>query len=174
MSEPKEIYGVWGVIREPETEKILLVANRRRNATLDWSLPGGLVDEGESFPDALTREFEEETGLKVDDWSRLLYTNEIKFRNRPKGREDFNFNIKVYLGSRWSGILNFNDPDQIVEYGVFAEKYLVRYLLKDRSEYMVEPLMKWLEEPWENEVQYFSYMVSGAGSKEKVRRIRHP
>ena len=61
MSRPKEIYGVWGVLQEPQTKKVLLVANRRHGNKVDWSLPGGLVDEGESYPEALTREVEEES-----------------------------------------------------------------------------------------------------------------
>jgi 8-oxo-dGTP diphosphatase len=171
MSRPKEIYGVWGVLQEPQTKKVLLVANRRRRNKVDWSLPGGLVDEGESYPEALTREVEEESGLLVENWSQLLYRNQIKYRNRSNGRKDFNFNTEVYLGVEWSGSLEFNDPDGIVEHGLFAKRYLVDYLLRDRGLQICEPLNEWLDRPWRGNPKHFSYRVDGEGLDQKIRRV---
>src|SRR3954469_26001945 len=50
--------------------QLLLVQNRRRNGALDWSPPGGVIEiaDGESLLDGLTREVEEETGLRVTEW----------------------------------------------------------------------------------------------------------
>ncbi len=42
---------------------VLLVRNRRRNGDLDWTPPGGVIDEGEELLAGLAREVEEETGL---------------------------------------------------------------------------------------------------------------
>src|SRR3546814_14851417 len=50
-------------------EGLLLVQNRRRNGAHDWTPPGGVIDEGESLIDGLTREVREETGLRVTEWS---------------------------------------------------------------------------------------------------------
>ena len=54
-------------------EGVLLVQNRRRNGSHDWTPPGGVIDEGESLLEGLTREVQEETGLRVTEWAGPLY-----------------------------------------------------------------------------------------------------
>ena len=171
MSKPKESYVVWGVLEDPKTQRILVVANRRRGDKVNWSLPGGLVGRGESYREALTREFKEETGLLVDDWSDLLYSTRVKERNRGRDKRDVNSNFEVYFGTKWSGTLDFSsDPDCIVEHGLFAKRYLVHDLLRRNTEAMYEPLSEWLENPWRGETKHFRYRVEGYGSKRKVTR----
>ena len=46
-------------------EEVLLVRRGQEPARGDWSLPGGLVELGETLTAALTREIAEETGLTV-------------------------------------------------------------------------------------------------------------
>lgn len=171
MSKPKESYVVWGVLEDPKTQRILVVANRRRGDKVNWSLPGGLVGRGESYREALTREFKEETGLLVDGWSDLLYSTRVKERNRGRDKRDVNSNFEVYFGTKWSGTLDFSsDPDCIVEHGLFAKRYLVHDLLRRNTEAMYEPLSEWLENPWRGETKHFRYRVEGYGSKRKVTR----
>ena len=45
--------------------QLLLAANRRRQGTLEWTPPGGVIDEGESVTEGISREVREETGLHV-------------------------------------------------------------------------------------------------------------
>ena len=53
---------------------LLLVRNERRGGFSDWSTPGGVIDaEDRSVLTGLTREVEEETGLRVTDWEGPVY-----------------------------------------------------------------------------------------------------
>ena len=55
--------GVGGVVIEEG--KVLLVRRGSEPMQGEWSLPGGLVELGEELTQALRREIEEETGLRV-------------------------------------------------------------------------------------------------------------
>jgi 8-oxo-dGTP pyrophosphatase MutT (NUDIX family) len=53
---------------------VLLVRNLRRGGFEDWSTPGGVIDADDAdLLAGLTREVEEETGLRVREWSGPLY-----------------------------------------------------------------------------------------------------
>ncbi len=51
---------------------VLLVQNKSGER---WGLPGGGVDEGETSMDGLQREFQEETGLRINDDTTTLLTD---------------------------------------------------------------------------------------------------
>ena len=46
-----------------DLDGLVLVGNRRRDRTLEWTPPGGVIDHGESMREGLAREVLEETGL---------------------------------------------------------------------------------------------------------------
>lgn len=52
---------------------VLLIRRRFEPFIGDWALPGGFVHTGESLEDAVSRELEEETGVKID-YLEQLYT----------------------------------------------------------------------------------------------------
>ncbi|GAA2572882.1 hypothetical protein GCM10010435_54630 [Winogradskya consettensis] len=57
--------GAYGLCRD-ETGRVLLAHNSELSAFPGlWTLPGGGVEQGENPDDAVVREFEEETGLRV-------------------------------------------------------------------------------------------------------------
>jgi 8-oxo-dGTP diphosphatase len=53
---------VAAIIRDQEGQVLLI----RRGDGRGWSLPGGILEPGESMVDSLLREVREETGLEVD------------------------------------------------------------------------------------------------------------
>ena len=70
---PAHEWTVAGAVLEHDDE-LLLVCNQRRNGSLDWSTPGGVIDATDATVLAgLTREVEEETGLVVREWEGPLY-----------------------------------------------------------------------------------------------------
>jgi 8-oxo-dGTP diphosphatase len=65
----KPVVGVGAVILDGD--RILLEKRKNEPSKGKWSVPGGLVELGESMEQAVIREVKEETGLEVDE-SRLV------------------------------------------------------------------------------------------------------
>lgn len=66
MTEKPFSLSVKVVIRDPEGRCLLLKRSMdSKNNPGKWDLPGGKVDPGEGFHDALIREVAEETGLSI-------------------------------------------------------------------------------------------------------------
>lgn len=58
--------------REETKDRVILIRkNRPEWQKGKWNAIGGKVEEGESVYAAMTREFEEEAGLKVENWKKF-------------------------------------------------------------------------------------------------------
>lgn len=145
-----------GLVEGPEG--LLLVRNRRRDGSHDWSPPGGVIEvaEGESVRDGLTREVEEETGIRVTEWAGPVY--EIEAVAEEMG---WTMRCEVHQAVAYEGELRIDDPDGIVVDARFVHADDCGDHLIDCFPWVREPLGAWLVERWA-ESRSYRYRVEGA------------
>ena len=137
-------------------EGLLLVRNRRRDGSLDWSPPGGVIDEGETVEAGLSREVEEETGLTVTLWEGPVY--EVEAVAEELG---WRMRAEVHRAVEYEGELRVGDPDGIVVDARFVPVDGCAAHLDGSHPWVAEPLAEWLVERW-RERRGFRYRVAGA------------
>ena len=135
---------------------LLLVENRRRNGSVDWSPPGGVIDEGEDVLVGLEREVVEETGLVVTAWSEPVYDIEVFAPDLG-----WHLRVEAFRALEWSGELVVDDPDGIVIDARFVAMELCGEHLGGGHPWVGEPLGEWLADQWEGR-RSFGYHVAGA------------
>lgn len=146
------------------TDGLLLVQNRRRNGSLDWSTPGGVIDAGETILEGLSREVVEETGLAVETWDGLAYEVEVDFVDR-----DMTLRVEAHVARTWSGTLRVDDPDGIVVDADFVDHVRAAALVDAGPRWVGEPLLCFLAERLCGVV--YRYDVEGIGTDQmSVRR----
>ncbi|MFO7784835.1 MAG: NUDIX hydrolase [Thermodesulfobacteriota bacterium] len=90
----RPILGVAGVVFQGDA--VLLARRAREPALGEWSLPGGVVELGESMAAALEREFLEEASVRIRV-EGLVHLVERVIRDR-EGRIQYHYVIADYWG----------------------------------------------------------------------------
>jgi len=159
--EPRRQWVVGGAFIETDAG-ILLVQNKRRNGRVDWSPPGGVIDEGETVLEGLSREVREETGLVVTGWIGPVY--EIHTSAPGLGWE---LRVEAWVATTFDGELEIDDPDGIVVDARFVTSPELEQLLAGTHPWVVEPLTEYLLERWVGG-RSFAYHVEGGHPAEVV------
>ena len=86
---------------------ILIVERGREPLKGYWSLPGGLVETGETLEQALKREILEETGLEV----KLVHMFEVfeRIMRDPQGQAEYHYVLMDYVCKVVGGDLRAGD-----------------------------------------------------------------
>jgi mutator protein MutT len=95
----RPVVGVGAVILDGD--KILLEKRKNEPNKGKWSVPGGLVELGESVEEAVVREVQEETGLEVDEPRLVDVVNYVSLSE--KGAVLYHYVILDYLVTVQSG-----------------------------------------------------------------------
>jgi 8-oxo-dGTP diphosphatase len=143
---------------------LLLVANRRRDGRLDWTPPGGVIDEGEDVLGGLTREVQEETGLRVTEWEGPVYLVDAEAVDAG-----WHMKVEVFRAVAFEGDLKVgDDPDGIVEDARFVPVDECEATLRAATwELISEPVGAWLVERW-TDARTYRYSVAGATRAEMI------
>ncbi|MFV0258357.1 MAG: NUDIX hydrolase [Acidimicrobiales bacterium] len=143
-------------------DRVLLVKNQRKGGLIDWSTPGGVVDPGESALVGLTREVEEETGLRVLQWQGPLYRVEV---HAPDA--GFFLRVEAHLGVAVEGEIHIDDPDGIVVAADYVHRTGVRNRLGTAQPWVTEPLLAHIEDGVDDG-RVFRYRMTGATRQDRT------
>lgn len=154
-----------GLIEGPQG--IVLVQNRRRDGSLDWSPPGGVIEvhDGESVTAGLTREVREETGLVVDTWEGPVYDVEVVAEGLG-----WTLRAEAFVAQAFHGSLAVDDPDGIVVDARFVAAAEWGGLLAGAHPWVREPIEGWLAGP-DVVLPSYRYRLDGPSGQVEVVRL---
>ena len=119
--------GVGGVVIEGGRVLLIRRANEPRQG--EWSIPGGLVETGETLEYAVARELQEETGLVVRPLGVLEVFERIVLDG--KGRARYHFVLIDYLCERLEG--NARPGSDVLDVAWVEEGQLGRYEISEKA-----------------------------------------
>ncbi|MDO8391846.1 MAG: NUDIX hydrolase [Actinomycetota bacterium] len=133
---------------------LVLVGNRRRDRSLEWTPPGGVIDHGETLLGGLAREVLEETGLVVTSWHQRCYTVTVDAPDMG-----WRLRVEAWEAAVVTGDIVVADPDGIVEEVRHASLAEAPGLLQFSPPWVHTPVGAWLDGSSETS---FRFVLHGA------------
>lgn len=118
---------------------LVLVCNRRKDRSLEWTPPGGVIDAGESVLEGLAREVREETGLVVASWRDCCYTVTVDAPDMG-----WRLTVEAWEADKIHGEVAIDDPDGIVEEVRHVSAAEAPGLLQASPPWVHAPVGEWL------------------------------
>lgn len=139
--------------------RVLLVGNDWQGyGTVRYTLPGGMVEKGESTIDAMIREVKEETGLTITSIKHLAYAVHVEDRQRNDRAVSFAF------FADYTGLLNPRDPDGFIVEARFVPIEEVEDLIPIPP--LIDPLRDYLDD--RKPGRFYSYNSWDGKEKKQV------
>jgi 8-oxo-dGTP pyrophosphatase MutT (NUDIX family) len=140
LQEDKEEKRVSKVVIFDKKGKVLIL--KRADRDKDWDLPGGHVEEGETFEDGARRETKEETSLDIDKLNFLKKEKRIKFYIATCPEKSITLQDEEHTDYKWI------KPSEIDEY---ETKEILRNAIIDAAD--KKKLKKEQTEPYQRKVR---------------------
>jgi 8-oxo-dGTP diphosphatase len=147
-----------------DRDRVLLVQRGREPLKGKWSLPGGVVELGESLTDAVAREIHEETGLEVEPIELVELIDRVVREESPEGqRIRYHFVIADYLCRVVGGVLRAASD-------AAAARWVERAEWNGHSALALDPItVRVIEAGW----QRARSLQTAVPTQEKPRETRH-
>jgi 8-oxo-dGTP diphosphatase len=139
---------------------LVLVCNRRRDRSLEWTPPGGVIDHGETLLAGLAREVREETGLIVHTWRHRCYTVTVDAPDMG-----WRLGVEAWEADEVSGEVVIADPDGIVEQVRHATMVEAPSLLQASPPWVHTPVGAWLDGSAEAAYRFVLYGAERSGGR---------
>lgn len=120
------IVGVGGVVIQGES--VLLIRRGREPLKGEWSIPGGMLELGESLEEGVKREVLEETGMKVRPLEVLTVFDRIQ---KNGGRVQYHYVIVDYLCRATGGRLK--SASDVLDARWVKREELARYKITPKA-----------------------------------------
>jgi len=121
------VVGVGAVVLDGD--RVLLVKRGHEPLKGEWSLPGGVVELGETLETAIVREVREETGLEVDVGPIVDVLDRLRYD--PDGRLKYHYVLVDFLCRPSNGVLCCASDADAAEWAGLDE--LARYAVAEAT-----------------------------------------
>ena len=100
-----KLVDVVAAIIKKENQYLIVQRNKKKHLGLKWEFPGGKVENGESFKEALLREIKEEINIKINIYEKIA---QEKYQD-----EKIDIVLHYYLCSIESGEIKLSEHENL-------------------------------------------------------------